>query len=726
MDTVFGVPSTVEEEEKEFDDEVPLQTARTKDIEGVLEDLKSSRCCYVIVRHTSDRELALKRFKENPLKSLDGNQDLFTRPAHCEPDTVKWQGFDERPLKFYSDCVIGCFVVFIAVIILDVFFYAPYVTYIISYSDIPGMSQGGFISGTLLGLLISVCNAIIYAIIGFVTDYVSWTNGDCKDCFYCIKYTLAVFFNTCLDLGTVLILAQGFSVDEAMKIQAANEITDDSTMSAKAMAESPNMQKALYVQLVAYIFPSCLLLPFCMEPLANIALHSLNARLVKSRGEVTKHVAERLLQAPLFDLSRYGDILVNMMLVCLTMVFTYSTLWLLYVYFVISSVVIYMWDQCRVLRCSTRTIFAGNTMDNHMAYMMALPCGVLACCLVFKAYGMSHHGFLDDLRKQIKGDVGLHPDRHNVWILMALAFFGHMALHWFLVRFVAVPIADRDLPEEGVDHWKEFKDWPKGAQVKMEAIKDWPGTTPPLPATTVCSEQKDIMADNGMDVDDIEACIKKDPPFEVMAAEMPASWFNTNPVHCLRSKYKFRHTASATRRLSSYRSEGKPDDEQVAGHIVPYRIGKEKHLLINQGQGCYFDGPCNETSKFPEGMNVTVCSEVDIEGGFDRVGPDSDSEAREGTVVGYPQAKDGTYRIKVEFPDGTQQEVMPRQLKKALDQLHHASSPTEHDSTKEFFKKTFKSARNNFNDWADGVASDSDHEHPAESPDTSGAKNSSG
>merc|ERR1719453_1131171 len=100
------------------------------------------------------------------------------------------------------------------------------------------MSQGGFLSGLLLGMLITVCNQCIYQIIGMVADRCGWTNSDSKDTFYCVKYTLAVFFNTCIDLATVLILAQGYSVDQAIAMQIAN----DSTLSIKSVAEAPNIQ----------------------------------------------------------------------------------------------------------------------------------------------------------------------------------------------------------------------------------------------------------------------------------------------------------------------------------------------------------------------------------------------------------------------------------------------------------------------------------------------------
>merc|ERR1719198_2818891 len=102
---------------------------------------------------------------------------------------------------------------------------------------------------------------------------------------------------------TVMLLAKGYSSDQAIKMQAAH----DSTMSAKAMAESPTMQRSIYVQLVAYLFPGCLLIPFLLEPIATTAVpYFLGYHLTRSRKEVSMLDAEGLLACMPFDLSRYG------------------------------------------------------------------------------------------------------------------------------------------------------------------------------------------------------------------------------------------------------------------------------------------------------------------------------------------------------------------------------------------------------------------------------------
>jgi len=477
VDAAFGIGnfpclSTPDEEENE-----------NSDVVSMLEGMKTSGSLYLVMGKMTDVAECRKRLRENHLFfDHDGFKwRIRAETVESEPVTVIWNGFGVGKTEFRVSIVVGCIAVFLAVILLDVFFYAPYVMYIFSLQDYPGMTQGGFFSGLVLGLLVTVCNQIIYALIGAVADRCAWTSTDSKDCFYCVKYTIAVFFNTCIDLGTVLLLAQGYSVEMAWKMQALN----DSTMSAKAMADSPDMQKALYVQLVTYIFPSCTLIPFLIEPIMTTALpFYLGRALVRSRTEVSVQQAEDCLQLPPYDLSRYGDIIVNVMLCCVTMGFTYHDLWQMYLFIIISMVVIYVWDQCRVLRFTTKTVFATSSMDECVMYLMALPCGTLAGCLMFKAYGLTHVGYLEDMGRYMTGQiVGLEMNRFSIFGYVAAAFIMHLIAHWVLLKKVVFPWVDNNL---------KLEDEPQGI-------------------------------------------------YEDLAKQKPANYFNTNPINCLRSKYIYKH-----------------------------------------------------------------------------------------------------------------------------------------------------------------------------------------
>lgn len=482
VDAIFGIgqcPCATSE---------PAEVPEDEDVKSLLSDMQSTGTVYITFGSTADVQEAYNRCQENPLvyPGTDGKSHLIElSTTDAEPLTVLWQGYGTEHFRFLMSIVVGCLIVFVSVLLLDAFFYTPYVMYILAYSNVAGMSQGGVMSGLLLGMLITVCNQCIYLIIGAVADFCGWTNSDAKQTFYCVKYTFAVLFNTLIDLSTVLILAQGFSVDMAMQM----EVADDSAMSAKAVSESPNLQKALYVQLVAYIFPSCTLLPFLIEPFATTFVPFwIGKALVRTRREVTIQDAEEFLQNPPYDLSRYGDILVNVMLCCIMLVFTYSDLWLLFFYMILSLVVIYAWDHVRVLRFTSKFMISTSSMDDAVMYMMAFPPAVIAMCLVFKAYGASNRGFLDDISKAPRGEFLATMNRSNVVTYMLCAFLAHVVLHWILLRFAVIPSTREQSVEES-----------EGSSRDPQTGLPW--------------------------------------AYANIGRNRPANYFNTNPVNCLRSKY---------------------------------------------------------------------------------------------------------------------------------------------------------------------------------------------
>merc|ERR1711871_1005149 len=86
---------------------------------------------------------------------------------------------------------------------------------------------------------------------------------DRRDRFYVVLYTVAVFINTLLDMWMVTILAMGFQLNQGFKSLERVSRTSGSVNS------SPNLQNALYVQLMAYLYPGTLLLPFLIEPVVT-------------------------------------------------------------------------------------------------------------------------------------------------------------------------------------------------------------------------------------------------------------------------------------------------------------------------------------------------------------------------------------------------------------------------------------------------------------------------
>mmetsp|Transcript_68088 Transcript_68088/g.121296 ORF Transcript_68088/g.121296 Transcript_68088/m.121296 type:complete len:1020 (-) Transcript_68088:10-3069(-) len=494
VDTLLGVgnvPCAKPQEEKS-------QKEEHADVSEVLDSLKTTENVFIIFKTPREASVAKELIDKEPLK-YEGSE-ISLHYHDYEPLTVLWDGWGCSSQESHMRIGFGWLIIISAVLFLDIFFYAPYVQYIMSYTDVAGMSQGGFFTGTILGMLITVCNQIIYQVITLVAQSCGWCNSDKKMRFYVIQYTLAVLFNTCVDLWTVIILARGYAMDDALQQQAV----DDSTLSAKAIAESPSIQKALYVQMVAYIFPSCLLLPFLLEPIvATCAPYFMGKALVGSRKDVSIEDAEACLQLNPYDLSRYGDVLVNIMLCCIMFAFTYPNLWQIWLYFLVSMSVIYVWDKVRVLRFSFRSYYASNIMDMAMSGMSAMPCGILAACVAFRIYGAKDEGFIEELVKP----------KHDFLNLGA----GEIMMEAFRVlsRYTIVPICVGVFFLHCIVHWCLLKYFVYGGKADEEEIH-----------TQV---SKDLERSRSMNI----------RTYEDYSEDYPASWFTVNPVHCLRSKYKY-------------------------------------------------------------------------------------------------------------------------------------------------------------------------------------------
>jgi hypothetical protein len=284
------------------------------------------------------------------------------------------------------------------------------------------------------------------------------------------------------------------------------QIASDSTMGAKTLAESPDMQKALYVQLFGYIFPGCLLFGLAGEVIVMLGYYYFRKALITTTAvELGKKQAEECMALESYNLNHYGDVITNMMLCCTVMVFTYRDVWLLCLATLFSMSLFFMWDHVRVICFTAKTVCSNCSLDTVVMYMMSLPCAVLASGLVFRAYGASHEGFLEEFRRQMKGEVLPNPDRHNIFIFCGGAFAMHVLVHCLVLYFLL------GYEEEGDRLFQAEKPEEKG---------------------------------------DYDKCAKKNAP----------DFFNTNPVHCLRSEYIFKHDAPC----------------------VPFQLGYEEHLMNDE------------------------------------------------------------------------------------------------------------------------------------------------
>merc|ERR1719188_254223 len=280
-------------------------------------------------------------------------------------------------------------------------------------------------------------------------------------------YSFAVLVNTVLDMWLIWIMGRGWRSD------ALND--------PEALVRRPSMQNAIFTQLCFYLWPCTLLLPFMIEPIVlNVAPYFLAKWLVRSRKGCTKKEAEECLMAPPFDLNRYGDNLINIMMVCLFFFLTAVTLWWIFLMLSISLAFIYAWDCYRFKRGVCRTHFATEDIDILARYIMAIPCAILASGFVFKLAGGQKMVSTWSPDEFFKADPEL-------WQKVTAAFFGHLVVHWALLtalHYLPSPPARQD-----------------GAGTPRDEV-----------------------------------------PYENTAGKICCNWFNANPVHCIRSRYLYEHS----------------------------------------------------------------------------------------------------------------------------------------------------------------------------------------
>merc|ERR1719160_8368 len=315
----------------------------------------------------------------------------------------------------------------------------PYASYILSYYHVAGtnnVSWNLFLQGTLLGFVITLGNQLVYQASAAIAEWAGFRYKDRRDKFYVCLYTFAVFVNTCFDLWTTVLLAYGY--DDAFEAEAVEQ---HALLSPGALARREDLQHALYVQLLAYLWPATLLLPFMAEPvLLWLFPYYLSLWLVRSHTEVGTRDAEKALECWEFDLARYGDNLINTML-CILMLFLSSLHgWQTFAYLTISLVFILCWDHYRFLRATKRSVFATEAMDITAAYLGTVPVALLGAACAAQIYGMMNpnHWLLS------RQNMGFSM----LWVVVGATVVLHLVLHCLLLYYLVPWLATtEDEPE---------------------------------------------------------------------------------------------------------------------------------------------------------------------------------------------------------------------------------------------------------------------------------------
>lgn len=487
----------------------PQQKSRDE-ITEMLEQFETSGMAVVIFETERAKYNVLEKLGTTCLEyeKFNKKHKLQLTEEDWEPSSVLWENFGRSDVGLYVRLVIGICGIVVIMFVMDGLFYFPYVKYLQGYKTIPLLSEGYTFQTLLLGMLITLDNQILYFAAGMVAKWVGFRLRGERQQAYVIMYTIAVLTNTIIDLWTLVQLAQGTS---RVDLQMMN-LMEDSIWSPETLANHPGLQRAIFDQLFSYLYPGCLVLGFLAEPFAlGFVPYFYYVAIVRSRADVSQNDAEESLACQAFDLSRYGDISINVMLCLCMCAFTYRALWQLFFFLFLSHLCIYLWDKFRLVRLSQTTHFAMAYTDRCAFYLGGICPATLAAVLVWRYYEL----FFWSTKSIHSGAEARVQHKHCIiWAL--LAFFVHFGGHCLLTTLFV----------EGNHNTNETK---------------------------------------GKD---------KTITYREVSAMRPRTYFSTNPVHCLRSKYIY----------------GKRGFAGSEAPCLPYLPGKIHLIVKNEDVGVFYDG----------------------------------------------------------------------------------------------------------------------------------------
>jgi len=451
-------------------------TASKANIQELLSGLSTTGFVFVVFQSQEKRDAVLSKGELPQYKDAQ----LKLSMEVVDPLNIIWTGFAVHKSERNANIVRGIFITLGVIVVWAVCFYGPYVVYIMSWSSVAGQTSGDGTTMQLLGIMCAIGNQVVYFTCGKVADSAGFRSRDYANTFNCCLYTVAVLINIIVDVSLMVVMAHGYQ--------------QDSGMDPTATIRNPSFSYSLFLQMVGYLYPSTLLLPYLAEPFPmNIIPYFLGKWLVRSAIRISRYEAEQALVCPEFDLLRYGDILINVSTVIVCFFLASSSLWWIFMWLFVSNGLIYLWDHFRLLRQCEEEYFANDLMEKCSQYISALPCALLAAAVAFKsaegrellrsfkvrsariAKGMQED-LMDHLRELHASDFS--DVSQNMWLVVIGAFIGHIVVHLLLVKYIIPKMVP---PNSGVG--------PESAETYQEC-----------------------------------------------ASRVPCCWFKSNPVHCLRSQ----------------------------------------------------------------------------------------------------------------------------------------------------------------------------------------------
>jgi hypothetical protein len=397
------------------------------DTETMINEFTTSGQAFVVFQTETDRDKGVT-VAETQTLTYRGSE-LRLKEKHCEPESVLWENMAR---KTRNDKIFaagkGFGIIFAALFVWTFGFYLPYAYYAMSFNYAHGQ-EPGMVESLTFSMVVVAGNAIMYVVCSEVADMQRFgVVGDRETC-YLLLYTFACVFNVVLDLYIAYRVAYRMMVGVGMKTYYGTPLEEVDTFIERF--ETYAMQRELGSTLADYAFPSTFLIPFLIEPIVTIMIpYQLMVWFVRTHPELTGLDCERCLAAAPLDLSRYADLLLNVILAVMILYFPGGFNIKMFLALALSHMFIYAFDHWRVLYSVPTCKFSKISADWWSQWMCSIPIGLILSCIVFKA----HTEDLDE--DENYGTRHYTKQREGVVLKCTIAFVVHVIVHTLVLIYI--------------------------------------------------------------------------------------------------------------------------------------------------------------------------------------------------------------------------------------------------------------------------------------------------
>merc|ERR1719310_172655 len=256
-----------------------------------------------------------------------------------------------------------CVILVVCAIGVFLLLYIPYALYWKGIIEVPG-AHGSGIQDFLLGLLIGIGNAIVGLIVDLTASTASFRTKDKRDATVVTVSFIATFINVMVDLMMTAAIVKGVRLDHAFE------------------EDVKGYDLLLATHLYELIVPGYLFLPLVLQPvMTNLLPYFLSKGIVQSRW-VPKHMAEKSLEQPEFDICwRYSDCLNNFTITLTLGALSSPYSWQVCAWLVVYLLLVVVIDRLTLLRLSCMTLYTTDALSTCFLLLWVVPTGAVAALI---------------------------------------------------------------------------------------------------------------------------------------------------------------------------------------------------------------------------------------------------------------------------------------------------------------------------------------------------------